>query len=90
MSLCSLHLQTIKEQALRSHPRQISKQLRPDEEPKPRLSDPIDSTNHRHATQQNAKNLLSPCPASQNSRCGIEDCFYSPDAQIVTPIQRLS
>ncbi|GFU84467.1 hypothetical protein TNCV_1567421 [Trichonephila clavipes] len=55
-SFCSLHQQPIREQALNSPPCQISQQLFcPDEGSKPRLPDPINSTNHRHATQQNAK-----------------------------------
>ncbi|GFV56556.1 hypothetical protein TNCV_213161 [Trichonephila clavipes] len=46
----------MREQVLDSHSCQNSYQLfRLDEELKPRLPDPIGSTNHRHATQQNAK-----------------------------------
>ncbi|GFU98763.1 hypothetical protein TNCV_1214791 [Trichonephila clavipes] len=48
------------------------------------------STNRHHATQQNGKHHFCHAQHHRLSRYGIEDCFYSPDAQRITPIQHLS
>ncbi|GFT62927.1 hypothetical protein TNCV_1607271 [Trichonephila clavipes] len=48
------------------------------------------STNRHHATQQNGKHHFCHAQHHRLTRYGIEDCFYSPDAQRKTPIQRLS
>ncbi|GFW69807.1 hypothetical protein TNCV_1884511 [Trichonephila clavipes] len=47
------------------------------------------STNRHHSTQQNGKHRFCPAQLHRLSRYGIEDCFYSPDAQRKTPIQPL-
>ncbi|GFW48434.1 uncharacterized protein TNCV_1109941 [Trichonephila clavipes] len=81
---CTLH--PIREQPLSSQPSQKTQTHHPDEEPKPRLPDSI-ARPITHMPLSRMENTTFAKPSIIDSRYGIEDCFYSPDAQKKTPIQ---
>ncbi|GFU03335.1 uncharacterized protein TNCV_3338511 [Trichonephila clavipes] len=84
--------QPIREQSLSSQSSQkLFQTHHPDEAPKPRLQDPIDQPIAVMPPSRKKNPTIATPHIEDLSRYGIEDCFYSPEAQksnaYSTPIQ---